>query len=357
MFQNPFTPAETRSLLSRIGITLAALALYRAAQWIPLPGLDLAALNQTASLNGMGSARTMTSIMALGVIPLLTVLIFAETAMSLSHRIRQWSETPDGRTFLWRGTVAGALVLAVLQGYGIATALEAVPGLVIAPGSQFRTGTIVSFIGATALILWLAGLITRRGVGHGFWVIVAAAYADAVFQPLVIQLPLVSMGAMSVETYLTGLAAWFAILAIAAAALTVLVEATPQRAAPEEFVWIPLIAATAVSMLLSVMFVLQWTLAPGPTGITERAASGLGLPMYALACAAFVLFRRRSLSPGQRPNVPAAVPLVAMLVIFAGLQILFPHANRALLLAGVAVMLIRANRPATNGSEGTPLAR
>lgn len=357
MFQNPFTPAETRSLLSRIAITLAALAVYRAAQWVPLPGLDLVALNRTASLNGMGSTRAMTSIMALGVVPLLTALIFAETAMSLSRRIRRWSETPDGQTFLWRGTVAGALFLAVLQGYGIATALEAVPGLVIAPGSQFRTGTIVSFVGATALIVWLAGWITRSGVGHGFWVIVAAAYADAVLQPFVVQLPLVAMGAMSVETYLTALAASVAVLAVAAAGLTALTQATPRLAAPEEFVWIPLMAATAVSMLLSVMFVLQWTLAPGPTGITERAASGLGLPMYALACAAFVLLRRRSLSPGERPNVPAAVPLVAMLVIFAGLQILFPHANRALLLAGVAVMLIRANRPATNGAESRPLAR
>src|SRR5690606_34112657 len=147
-------------------------------QWVPLPGLDLAALGQTSALNTFGTPRAMTSIMALGVIPLLTALILAEGILCLSRRIRQWAGTANGESTLWRGTILVALLLAVLQAYGVATALEAIPTLVFQPGTAFRIGVATSFAGATVLVVVLAGWITRYGIGHGLWVLLGAGYAE-----------------------------------------------------------------------------------------------------------------------------------------------------------------------------------
>lgn len=357
----PSAPPRHPALATRIGATLAALAVYRAGQWVPLPGLDLVALGQSTSLNAFASPRAMTSIMALGVTPLLTAVILLEGLKCCSRRIRQSTATRAGHTVSWRATLAGALLLAAMQGYGIATGLEAVPGLVIQPGAFFHLGVAASFVGATALIVLLAVWITQHGVGHGLWVLVAAGFAEKFLQPLLLQLPLLSMGAMTIETYLVSLATWFGALAVVTAVMTLLVKAAPPLSTPEELVWTPLLAGMAVGVLVGVALLLLWVVAPASAPFAERAGLDLTLPLTALAIAAFVLARRRSLMPpGERLNVAAAAPAVAALVVFASAGFVFPMANIALLLSAVGLLLVEAGtRPAASdtASPPAPLAR
>ena len=46
--------------------------------------------------------------------------------------------------------------------------------LVAEPGLLFRLSTTATLVAGTAIVTWLAGQITRRGLGSGLWVIVAA---------------------------------------------------------------------------------------------------------------------------------------------------------------------------------------
>lgn len=353
-----FTPAERHALAKRIVVTLAALALYRIGQWLPLPGLDLAALGQTSTLNTFGAPRAMTSIMALGVIPLLTALILTEGILCLSRRIRQWAGTANGQARLWRGTILLALLLSVMQAYGIATALEAIPALVFQPGTAFRIGVATSFVGATVLIALLAGWITRYGIGHGLWVLLAAGYAENFIQPLLLQLQMLYMGALGVETLLANLALWFAFLAAASAVLAALCKTSPPLTTTQELVWTPLVAGLAVSVLIGALLVLVWIVAPGSATFTERTALDLHVPLLALAIAVVVLARRRTMLPANtRVNVPAAVPAIAALVIFSAAGVFFPYAKTALLLATVGLMILESNRPAPSPAASPPLAR
>lgn len=358
MIETSLTLEQRKALVFRIGVTLLALAAFRAGQWVPLPGLDLAALGQTSALNTFGTPRAMTSIMALGVIPLLTALILAEGILCLSRRIRQWAGTANGESTLWRGTILVALLLAVLQAYGVATALEAIPTLVFQPGTAFRIGVATSFAGATVLVVVLAGWITRYGIGHGLWVLLGAGYAEIFIQPLLLQLQMLSMGAIGLETLLANLALWFGFLAAATAVLTALCKAAPPLSTPQELVWSPLVAGLAVSVLLGAVLVLIWIVAPGSATVTERAAMDLHVPLLALAIAVVVLARRRTMLPSNmRVNVAAAVPAIAALVIFSAAGVFFPYAKTALLLAAVGVLILESNRPAPGPAAPPPLAR
>ena len=355
------TPARflTPDLFRRIAVTLLALGLYRVGQWIPLPGLNLAALAQAGTLDTFSVSRPSTSIMALGLLPLLTALVLAEGLLCLSPRLRRWGETPSGRTSLWRGAIIAALTLAALQAWGVARALEAIPGVVIAPGAAFQVGATVSFVGATLIIVWLSDGITRHGLGHGFWVLLAASYAETFVQPLVLQLPLLAMGAIRVGNYLLSIATWFGFLALTTAALTALVKARPPLSTPQELLWVPLVAPMAVTLAVSAVLMTVWLVLPGDSAlaVAEGIAMELTLPMLTIAVAAVVLLRRKSmLLPGERVNVHAAVPVIAALVAAVVASVFFPHAKIALLLAAIGLVILETIRPATTHTETPPLA-
>ncbi|AHB50225.1 hypothetical protein W911_11635 [Hyphomicrobium nitrativorans NL23] len=341
-------PADRSTLLRRIAVTLLALAVFRIGQWIPLPGLDLAAL---------GGSR-MTSIMALGITPLLTALILAESAMCASPRLRRWAATPAGNARLWRAAIVVALVLASLQSYGVASSLGAIPGLIVSPGWQFHAGAITSFLGATLIVVLLASWITARGIGYGLWVLFGAIQAEAFLQPLLAQLPLLATGALSPENYLGNVALRFGVLAAAIAALATLVNARPPLSNAPELIWSPLVAGAIVSLLLTAFLLPIVLSAPDRADFVSTAAFNLNLPLTALATAAIVLARRRSFQPpGERVNVAAAAPAILLLVLFTSAATLFPYAQTAVLLAAVGLMILDNLRAAPRDTEAAPLAR
>jgi preprotein translocase subunit SecY len=58
-----------------------------------------------------------------------------------------------------------ALALAAVQGMGIAKAMEGLDDFALSPGPIFRLGVVVSIVGATAFLIWLARVMTERGIG------------------------------------------------------------------------------------------------------------------------------------------------------------------------------------------------
>lgn len=346
-------------LLRRIAITLAALAIFRAAQWIPLPGLNTAALAQHASTGFSGSVRTTTSIMALGIVPLLSALLLAEFAQILSRRLRRWAETPHGAVHLWLGVLAGALVLTTIQSYGIVMAFEALPGLIIQPGPAFRAGVTASFLGATMIVVWLSRWITRSGIGSGFWVLLAAGHVDAVVEPFILLLPLLAQGAISPADLLSSLALWLGFIAFAAALFSAFTKAAPRLSDPEEIIWSPLLAGIVVTLLLSILSLVHVLVLPAGTPdfdifLTSNAAA----PLLAISIVAMVLLRRRSLlPPGQSLNVAAAIPAAAAIAVLGSGWVLVPNASSALVLVAVALLILENLRSTPRGIEDAPLAR
>lgn len=163
-------------------MTLLVLAVYQAGLFLPAPGINALALLGDAAggapygeLFKQSIARL--SLFALGTTPLLSAFMLGEVIKLAFAGMNDWINTSaDNRSAFNRRLTIAALLIAALQAYGVAVALEAMSDagptpLLIAHGAAFKIPFIVSLVAATALCLWLADIISHHGIGSGLWVV------------------------------------------------------------------------------------------------------------------------------------------------------------------------------------------
>ena len=175
--------AKAEELKKRIWFTLGALLIYRLGTYIPLPGIDPQALSQVfqqnqAGILGMfdmfaGGAVGRMAIFALNIMPYISASIIIQLMTTVSPTLEQLKkEGEQGRKKINQYTRYGTVLLAALQGYGIAVGLEGASGVVTDPGLFFRATTVISLVGGTIFLMWLGEQITSRGVGNGISLII-----------------------------------------------------------------------------------------------------------------------------------------------------------------------------------------
>lgn len=175
-------------LLKRIGITLALLFLFRITTWIPIPLLDTSSITDFVASNGFlailnnftGNALGRFSIMAMGISPYITASIVIQLLqMDIVPILKEWSEQGEaGKAKLNKTTRILGLVLAFVQslvlllGLGIAGNELIIDILVPSPFLYIYMSLVVT--AGTAFAMWLADLITRKGVGNGTSLLIVA---------------------------------------------------------------------------------------------------------------------------------------------------------------------------------------
>ena len=231
----------------RWAITLGGLALYGLGSRLWLPGLDPEAVTGLAVPVPSAAISTF----GLGARPILFGLAFAEMARVTIPPLARWvAASPNHSERLWRAAQIFALALASVQGMGIAKAMEALDDVAPSPGPIFRLGVVVSILGATAFLIWLARIMTQRGIGDGMLVLLAA--------PFVAHLP--NDVAYGVEIVRTGLAPpWeplaLAALLVAAVALLVASTRTGRRDSGLD-IWPPLLGMIVLQAVTFVVHLL-----------------------------------------------------------------------------------------------------
>lgn len=182
--------SKATELKSRIWFTVGALIVFRFLSFVPLPGVNPLVLQQLyAKTQGgildifntfSGGSLERMSLIALGVMPYITASIVVQLAASLHPALASLKkEGESGRKKLNQWTRYGAVLLTAIQGWAIASGLEAYgtsAGLqaVVIPGLLFRVCTVISLIGGTMFLLWLGEQITSRGIGNGTSLIIMA---------------------------------------------------------------------------------------------------------------------------------------------------------------------------------------
>ena len=163
--------AAASTLPGRILVTLGALMVFRLGCLVPIPGVEAGAIYEIAGpLAGDLFARV--SIFALGLTPVLFVLVCAETIKLLFEPLQRWeAASAANRDRLAVILRLFALLLAALQAWQLAWGLEEAHGLVRDPGWLFEIGVVATIVGGTAFLIWLADQITRHGLGPGFWLL------------------------------------------------------------------------------------------------------------------------------------------------------------------------------------------
>ncbi|GIS13061.1 MAG: protein translocase subunit SecY [Alphaproteobacteria bacterium] len=89
------------------------------------------------------------------------------------------------------------VLLATVQGYGIAVGLESASGVVSDPGMFFRITTVTTLVGGTLFLMWLGEQITSRGVGNGISLIIFSGIVAEVPSAIAGTLELGRTGALS----------------------------------------------------------------------------------------------------------------------------------------------------------------
>jgi preprotein translocase subunit SecY len=173
---------KATDLRKRIFFTLGLLIVYRLGTFIPVPGIDGAALRDfmegaQASIGGMlsmftGGALGRMGIFALGIMPYISASIIVQLMTAMVPALEQLKkEGEQGRKKINQYTRYGTVGLATLQSYGLAVSLQA-GDIVTNPGAFFIVSCMITLIGGTMFLMWLGEQITARGIGNGISLII-----------------------------------------------------------------------------------------------------------------------------------------------------------------------------------------
>lgn len=310
--------AKADELKKRIWYTLGALIIYRLCTYVPLPGIDGDALEQLfANLGGgffdmvntfSGGALERMSIISLNIVPYISASIIMQLMTSMNASLAQLKkEGEQGRKKINQYTRYGTVLLTTVQGFALASTLEAQSGVVVDPGLFFRLTTVVTLVGGTMFLVWLGEQITQRGIGNGISLIIFAGIVAEVPGSIAQAFELNRAGSISLTVLLgliIGAAAlvWFIVLCERAQRRVVIQYPKRQvgnRMSQGERSFLPLklnVAGVippifASSLLLMPLSIAGFYQAGGPEWLgTVTAVLGPGRPVYIALYIALIVF-------------------------------------------------------------------
>jgi preprotein translocase subunit SecY len=178
---------KASDLRARFVFVILSLIVYRFGSYIPLAGIDPIALQsifakQSSGVLGVfnmfsgGSLGRMT-IFALAIMPYISASIIMQLlTVVFPYLASLKKEGESGRRKINQYTKYFTVVLAFVQGYGIAVGVESmnIDGnyAVKEPGMMFRLSAAITLTGGTMFLMWLGEQITSRGIGNGISLII-----------------------------------------------------------------------------------------------------------------------------------------------------------------------------------------
>ncbi len=204
-FQSIFNIPDLRK---RIGFTVLMLMVTRLAAHVPVPGIDVAAIQRMAASGGSdifnmidmfsGGAFKQLTVVALGIMPYISASIILQLlTVVVPYLERLAKEGEEGRKKITQYTRYGTVGLTAFQAFGLSLWAE-YQHLVINPGWGFRIMFMVSVSAGTAFLMWLGEQITERGIGNGISLIIFAGIVARMPTAIQIAIEQIRLGQMSI---------------------------------------------------------------------------------------------------------------------------------------------------------------
>src|SRR5919199_588438 len=178
-------------LRKRVLFTGLILALYRLGSWVPAPGIDQESIQNFFSSGGRGQgifgllntfsgqALSRFSLFALGIMPYVTASIILQlmtVVVPTLERLQKEGEAGYAKINQYTRYLTVGLAAAQSTGYAIlfkrSGALDANAGRLVL--------IIVTLTAGTTLLMWLAPLITKRGIGNGISLLIFASIISSI---------------------------------------------------------------------------------------------------------------------------------------------------------------------------------
>ena len=179
---NAFRSADLRK---KLAFTAFILIIFRFGSFIPVPGVDLDALQAAIDQRGSrlldflnlfaGGALTRFAVFALGIAPYITASIILQLMTVVIPSLEKLQkEGESGQQKITQYTRYFTVVLALVQSVAYVLYFKSQDAL-----PEFTYGKlyliVVSLTAGTTLVMWLGELITQRGVGNGISLLIFAS--------------------------------------------------------------------------------------------------------------------------------------------------------------------------------------
>ncbi len=177
--QNLMASWQASGLKQKLIFTFAIIALFRFGAQLPIYGINNEVFLNLASGNNLigfldmfsGGALGKVSIFALGIGPYITSSIIMQLMAVIIPSLEkaQKEEGEAGRRKIQQLTRVFTVFLALFQSVIFALALYKLPGAIMHGVNpvMFFVGSAVSLTAGAMIVMWLAELITEKGVGNG----------------------------------------------------------------------------------------------------------------------------------------------------------------------------------------------
>lgn len=187
MFQTIRDAWKIPDLRKKMLFTLLMLAVFRLGTFIPVPGLNSAALAELVSDGSSlfalmdsfsGGAFSNATIFAMSITPYINSSIILQLlTVAIPALERMSKEGEEGRKKIASWTRYGTIILALIQATGLYFGIK---GAVENPGILSFITIVVTFTAGTAFLMWLGEKITENGIGNGISMIIFAGIVSGI---------------------------------------------------------------------------------------------------------------------------------------------------------------------------------
>lgn len=170
-------------LRNRILFVIGALAIFRLCAAVPIPGVNILALERflaSEQFFGLlnifsGGGLSNLSIMMLGVGPYITASIIMQLMTMIFPRLKELyhEEGEAGRRKVTQWSRLLTVPLAVFQGLGLLVLLER-QGILLPLSLTDRILNVVVVVAGSMLLMWIGELISEYGIGNGVSLLIFA---------------------------------------------------------------------------------------------------------------------------------------------------------------------------------------
>jgi preprotein translocase subunit SecY len=180
-------------LRNKVLFTLVIIAIYQFGANVPVPGVSFSKVQQLSHLGAggvlgflnlfSGGALVRLAIFGLGVMPYITSSIIIQLLSTVIPKLEEWRDQGAvGQKKITQTTRYLTVALALMQSTGLVyafhghdsgllgTSIDLIPKFSV-PLAAFM---VLCLTAGTALVMWLAELITQRGIGQGMSILIFA---------------------------------------------------------------------------------------------------------------------------------------------------------------------------------------
>lgn len=183
MLQNLVMAWRIPDVRARIQYVFVMLAVFVVGLHVPVPGVNLTALENLINAQGIlqlfdtfsGSALRRFTIFALGITPYINASIIMQLlTVAVPSLEAMAKEGESGRKQIAKITRYLTVGLAIVQALGLITMLSNAGGLtpIFTGGLLTKIQVIISLTAGTAFLMWIGESITEKGIGQGVSILI-----------------------------------------------------------------------------------------------------------------------------------------------------------------------------------------